>query len=319
MKITVLDKASLGDDTPFHILDKFGDVELFDKSSPAEIPNRIKDSDVIIINKIRITEEILSSAPKLKLICEFATGYDNIDIESARRHGIAVCNVPAYSTDSVTLITLSTVLSLASHLNVYNEYVKSGAYTLAGVPNKLTPVFHEIRGLVWGIVGYGNIGRAVARVARAMGAEVLVCKRAPTDDATCVDIDTLCKESDIITLHCPLNDETHEIINERRISLMKPGIILVNEARGAVIDEAAVTEAVLSGKIAGFGCDVYSTEPFDSNHPYNKLFGHDNVIFTPHVAWGAYESRVRCIETIAKNISSFINGEHLNRVDLSGE
>lgn len=319
MKITVLDRASLGYDTPFDILNQFGSVDIYDKTAPDEIAERIKDSEVIIINKIRITDSVLSSASKLKLICEFATGYDNIDINSARRRGIAVCNVPAYSTDSVTLITLSTVLALATHLNVYDKYVKSGAYTAAGVPNKLTPVFHEIRSLVWGIVGYGNIGKAVARVAKAMGAEVIVCKRTPTDEVRCVDIDTLCRESDIITLHCPLNDQTREIINEQRISLMKPSVILVNEARGAVVDENAVTGAVMSGKIAGFGCDVYSTEPFPIDHPYNKLKDLDNVILTPHVAWGAYESRVRCIETIARNITSFLNGEYLNRVDKIGE
>lgn len=319
LKITILDKASLGNDTPFHILEKFGTVEVYERTSCEQIKERVQDSDVIIINKVKITDEVLRDAPKLRLICEFATGYDNIDVESARRRGVAVCNVPAYSTDSVTLITLSTVLSLISHLNVYDKYVKSGAYTEAGVPNKLTPVFHEIRGKVWGIVGYGNIGKSVANVAKAMGAEIIACKRTPSDDVTCVDIDTLCQKSDIITLHCPLNSETKHLINEKRISLMKPDVILVNEARGAVVDEEAVTNAVLSGKIAGFGCDVYSTEPFQKDHPYNKLINLDNVILTPHVAWGAYESRVRCVETIEKNISSFIIGGMLNRVDIKGE
>lgn len=315
MKITVLDRASLGADTPFEILDQLGCVELHDATSSAEIKDRIADSDVIVINKIKVTEDVIKNAPRLKLICVFATGYDNVDVDAARKYGVGVCNVPAYSSDSVALMTVSTVLALASHIIEYRDFVSSGEYTASGTPNKLTPVFHELRGLTWGIVGYGNIGRAVARVAEAFGTRVIVNKRTPTDEAECVDIDTLCRESDIITLHCPLNDGTRELINERRLSLMKASVILVNEARGAVLDELAVTNAIINGQIAGFGCDVYSSEPFSREHPYGRLLGKPNVILTPHAAWGAYEARVRCIKVIADNIASFVRGERLNRVD----
>ncbi len=315
MKIAVLDKKSLGEDTPFFYLEEFGELVLYDSTNDEEITERIKDVDVIVINKVKITEKILSRAKNLKLICEFATGFDNIDIISARKYGIAVCNVPAYSTDSVTLFTFSTVLALISHIREYNSFVTSGKYSISGAPNRLTPVFHEIRGLTWGIIGYGNIGRTVGEVAKAFGAELLVNKNTPIDNVKCVDIDTLCKESDIITIHCPLNDKTRALINADRINLMKDNVIIVNMARGAVLDEEAIANAIINKRIGAFGCDVYSTEPFDVNHPYSKIMNNENVLLTPHVAWGAYEARVRCVQTIAKNIKSFLNNERLNRVD----
>jgi glycerate dehydrogenase len=316
MIIKVRDKASLGEDTPLEALYDIGEVDVFDKTTPDELVSRCSDADVIVLNKIKITGEVIRSSPKLKLICVFATGYDNIDIATARECGVAVCNVPGYSTDSVALFTMATVLSLCANLSEYNEYVKSGNYTKSGVPNKLTPVYHEIRGKTWGIVGYGNIGRAVGKIAEAMGARVIVNKRTLDPDCECVDIDTLCRESDIITLHCPLNNETREIINKDRIALMKSNVILVNEARGAVVNESDVTEAIESGRIAAFGCDVYSVEPFRENHPYQRIKSNKNVLLTPHAAWGAYEARARCIDIIAKNIKSFIRGETLNRVDI---
>lgn len=315
MKIVILDRASIGFDTPISVLSRFGEVVCYDSSSPEEAKERSADADVIIINKIKVTREIMESSDSLKLVCVFATGFDNVDIAAAREKGIAVCNVPGYSTDSVVLFTVSKVLALCSHLFEYNGFVKSGEYSASGVPNRLTPVYHELSGKTWGIIGYGNIGRAVGRVAEALGAKVIVNKRTPSDDATCVDIDTLCRESDIITVHCPLNDHSRALINEHRLSIMKPGVILVNEARGAVLDEAAVTKAIKEKKIAAFGCDVYSTEPFGKDHPYNDIMHMPNVILTPHAAWGSYEARERCINIIADNIDSFISRKILNRVD----
>ena len=315
MKIVLLDRAALGADTPVEVLNKFGSVVSYDSSNAGEAIERSRDADVIVVNKVRVTRELLESASRLKLVCVFATGYDNIDIASAREKGIGVCNVPAYSTNSVTLFTLSTVLALYTHLFEYKRYVAYGEYTVSGVPNKLTPVYHDLYGKTWGVVGYGNIGRAVAKVAEAFGARVIVNKRASIDDATIVDIDTLCRESDIITLHCPLNEQSRKLINAERLALMKPNVILVNEARGAVLDEEAVAVAVAEGKIGGFGCDVYSSEPFAADHPYNRIMHLDNVILTPHAAWGSYEARARCINIISENISSFINGNTLNRVD----
>jgi len=315
MKIVLLDRASIGFDTPLSVLNKFGEVIIYDSSSPEEAFSRSADADVIILNKVKVTRELIENSKKLKLICIFATGYDNIDIKAARERGIGVCNVPGYSTDSVTVFTISTVLVLCSHLFEYNSFVKSGEYTASGSPNKLTPIYHDLSGKTWGIIGYGSIGRAVGRVAEAFGVKVIVNKRTPCEDAICVDVDTLCRESDIITIHCPLNDQSRALINEEKIALMKPSVILVNEARGAVLDEAAVARAVLDGKIAGFGCDVYSQEPFPKDHPYTEIMKLPNVLLTPHAAWGSYEARERCINVIAENINSFICGKMLNRVD----
>ena len=315
MKIVILDKKSLGDDTPLHVLNQFGEVISYDASTPDEAIERASDADVIVINKIKVTRSIIEASKNLKLICIFATGYDNIDVMAAKEHGVGVCNVPGYSTDSVTLFTVSTALALFSHLYEYNSFVRSGDYYRSGMPNRLTPVYHDLRGKTWGIIGYGNIGRSVGAVASAFGARVIVNKRTPVEDAECVDIDTLCRESDIITIHCPLNDQSRALINEDKLAKMKPNVILVNEARGAVIDEEAVTVAIKEGRIGGFGCDVYSTEPFGIDHPYNRIKDRVNVILTPHAAWGSYEARERCINIIAENITSFINGNTLNRVD----
>ena len=315
MKIVLLDRATLGADTPISVLNKFGSVDVYDHSSHDEAVQRSADANIIIINKLKITRDIIENAKDLRLICVFATGFDNIDITAARELGVGVCNVPGYSTESVVLFTVSTALALYSHLYEYNSFVKSGDYSISGAPNRLTPVYHNISGKTWGIVGYGNIGRAVASVAEALGARVIVYKRNPTPDAECVDIDTLCSESDIITLHCPLNDESRHLIDRRRISLMKPSVVIVNEARGAVTDEEAIANAVEEGRVAAFGCDVYSSEPFDTDHPFYRIKDRSNVILTPHAAWGSYEAREKCIEIIASNIESFIEGKMQNRVD----
>lgn len=316
MKIKVLDSFSLGEDTPINKLSELGDLEIYPSSTPIEVIERVKDADVLIINKIKITREVIFAAEQLKLICVFATGFDNIDVSAARERCIGVCNVPGYSSDSVALITAATVLGLVTHLREYNDYVTRGEYTASGVPNKLTPVFHELKGKTWGIIGYGGIGKAVAGIAKAFGTHVIVNKRTYDPSCECVDIDTLCKRSDIITLHCPLNDQSRHLINKEKIALMKNDVIIVNEARGAVVNENDIAEAVLNGKIGGFGCDVYSVEPFGKDHPYNKIKDLKNVILTPHCAWGSYEARERCLDIICDNIRSFYSGQIKNRVDL---
>lgn len=315
MIIKVLDRASMGSDLSFDSLNKFGKTEIYDETSKEELMERTKDAQILVSNKIKITEDVINNAEALELICVFATGFDNIDVSAAKKRGIAICNVPAYSTDSVALFTVANVLCLYSKLTEYRRYVASGRYSEEGKANSLTPVYHELRGKTWGIIGFGNIGRAVARVAEAFGAKVIVNKRTPIDDYECVDVDTICEKSDIITVHCPLNEGTRNLIDERRLSKMKPSVILVNEARGAVLDEGAVAKAVLAGKIGAFGCDVYSAEPFDKKHPYTEIMGLDNVCLTPHAAWGAYEARVRCLDVICSNIESYLEGKMLNRVD----
>lgn len=316
MKIKILDRSAMGLDLSFEKLSKFGELEIYDTTSAEELCERASDAEILVINKIKITEEVLRKAKALKLICVFATGYDNINLEVAKELGIAVCNVPAYSTDSVTLFTVSNVLYLFSHLAEYKNHVSSGKYTNEGKANAITPVYHELRGKTWGIIGFGNIGKSVAKVAEAFGCNIIVNKRTPIDNFRCVDIDTLCRESDIITIHCPLNEATRNLINKDRIDMMKESVIIVNEARGAVTDEEAIASAVVEGKIAGFGSDVYSTEPFKKDHPFTKIMGLNNVCLTPHSAWGAIEARERCLNVICNNINDFMQNKITNRVDI---
>ncbi len=316
MKIVFLDALTLGDDLNLGGFSELGEVDIYGASNDLEIIERTRDCDVIITNKLKLNENNLSLAKELKLICVTATGYDNIDVEYARSRGIGVCNVVGYSTNNVAQITAGFVLSLVNELDTYRESVSSGKYSSGGVANILTPTYHEIEGKAWGIVGFGNIGRRVAKIAEALGCKVLVNKREMVDDYECVDIDTLCSRCDIITLHTPLNDGTRSLINAERIEKMKDGVILVNVARGAVTDERAVAEAVKTGKIGGFACDVYSAEPFDNTHPYFDIMNKKNVILTPHMAWGSYEARVRLCNEVKQNIVSYFNGEIKNRADL---
>ena len=273
------------------------------------------DADVIVLNKVKITKDVIDNAKRLKLICVFATGYDNIDVKYAREKGIAVCNVPGYSTDSVALFTVATVLNLFTHIDVYRDFVSSGEYEKSGQPNRLIPVNHELKGKNWGIVGYGNIGKQVACVAKALGCEVLVYKRTPVEGAECVDFDTICQKSDILSLHVPLNDQTRNLLDEAHIAMLKKEAVVINVARGAVTDEAALANAVLEERIGGLGVDVYSKEPFGDDHPFNKIKHLPNVLLTPHMAWGGYETRVRLLGEIKENINSFFAGKERCRVD----
>lgn len=314
MKTVILDKKTLGDDIDLSPIRAVSDTVEYDNTQPDEVASRIADADAVVINKIRLNESNLCYAKSLRLICIAATGYDNIDTDYCRKNGIAVCNVPGYSTDSVAQLSVSMVLSLATNLTAYRDFVHSGEYTRGGVANRLTPVYHEISGMTWGVVGGGGIGTRVAGIAAALGARVIMCRRKSEGDYPLADIDTICRECDIISLHLPLSDSTRGMISRGRIASMKDGVILVNTARGAVCDEAALADAVISGKIGGLGVDVYSKEPFDGNHPFTSILDRENVLLTPHMAWGSYESRMRCIGEIAKNMSAFIGGCERNRV-----
>ena len=314
MKIAVLDKSTLGEDIDLSPIYSLGKVTEYETTPPEKVAERITDADVVIINKIKLNESTLSSAKNLKVICVAATGYDNIDTNYCKSASVAVCNVPGYSTDSVAQVTLSMALSLVTHLKEYEGFVRSGEYTKSGIANKLTPVYHELSSLTWGVVGGGGIGMKVADIASAFGCKVMVCRRKQEGKYPVVDIDTLCKECDIISLHVPLSDETRNLISKERINSMKETAIVINTARGAVADEKALAEAVKNGRIGGLGIDVYSVEPFDENHPFNEILNLHNVCLTPHMAWGSYEARNRCIRRIAENIESFFNGERKNRI-----
>lgn len=315
MNIVILDAQTLGDDIELSMFDKFGNVKIYPTTSPSELKDRIKDAEVIILNKVKLNETNLPYAEKVRLICVTATGFDNIDLDYCRKNDIAVCNVKGYSTNSVAQITFSMALSLVNHLKSYDDYVKSGKYTKSGVHNYLKPAFHEIAGMTWGIIGMGNIGKKVAEAAETFGAEVITYTRTPKSEYNCVSLDELCEKSDIISIHTPLTEETKNLINSDNIAKMKKSAVVINVARGAVVDENALAEAIINNQIGALGVDVYSIEPMSADSPYNRILDRDNVVFMPHAAWAAYEARMRCMEEIAENIEAFLRGEKRNRVD----
>lgn len=316
MKIVFLDALTLGEDIDLSSFSELGELEIYPTSTQEQIAKRICDCDVAITNKLKLNESNLSDAKNLKLICVTATGFDNIDVSYAKSRGIGVCNVVGYSTSNVAQITLGMALDLINKTTEYRESVSSGRYSECGVANILAPTYHEIDKKTWGIIGFGNIGKKVGLVAEALGCKILVNKREAIDGFECVDVDTVCRECDIISIHTPLNDGTRALINAERIASMKDGVILINVARGAVTDERAIADAVKSGKMGGFGCDVYSSEPFGMDHPFFEIKDYDNVILTPHMAWGSYEARVRLCNEVKKNITSYFGGEIRNRIDL---
>lgn len=315
MKITVLDAATLGADLDLSPLAALGELCVCASTAPEEVAERLADTDVAVINKVKINRANLSGNTRLRMIAECATGYDNIDLAVCREQGIAVANVVGYSTDSVAQVTVAMALSLATNLPAFTACTADGSYTAEGVANRLTPVYHELAGKTWGIVGCGNIGGKVAAVAGALGCRVIAFSRTPKAGVECVDLHTLCRMADVISVHLPLTPETRGMIGEREIAMMKRDAILINVARGAVTHEAALASAIAEGRLGGIGVDVYSTEPFSVEHPFYAIRHLPNVCLTPHMAWGAYEARARCLSEICQNIAAFQSGHRRNRVD----
>lgn len=314
MKIVILDSGTLGADIDLSPIRAVGEVTEYKQTAPAEVAGRLSDAEVVVINKVKLGADNLAGAKNLRLICVAATGYDNIDTTFCRERGIALCNVPGYSTDNVAQLSAAMALSLVTHLFEYRNFVHSGEYSSSASANRLEPVYHEIAGLSWGVVGGGGIGSKVAEIAQALGCRVLLCRRKPETRYEAADIDRICRECDVISIHVPLTDETRGMISRERIYSMKDGVIIVNTARGAVCDERAIADAVLSGKIGGLGCDVYSKEPFGADHPMHEIIKCPNVCLTPHMAWGSYEARNRCVRRMAENITEFYAGNEHNRI-----
>ena len=317
MKIVILDAKTLGDDIDISAIYELGDTTVYENISQNDVEGAIKDCDVVILNKLKLNESNLKNAKNLKLICVTATGYDNIDIGYCKANNIAVCNVVGYSSDSVAQVTVAMALSLYTNLSEYTQHVDDGSYTKSGVANMLTPVYRELRGKTWGIIGLGNIGRQVANVAFALGCNVIAYKRTPDTTIPCYDLEYIFKTADIISVHLPLSDETKGIIDKNLISSMKNDAIFINVARGAITDEKALADAVTENKIGGIGIDVYSKEPFSEEHPFYKLLDNKRALLTPHMAWGAYESRQRCFTEVLENIKAFSGGKIRNRVDIN--
>lgn len=314
MNIVFLDAGTVGEDISLAPIADSGALTVYQSTAPSEIPSRIRDAEVVVINKVKLNSEYLAGASHLRLICVAATGYDNVDLAYCRSRGIGLANVVGYSTESVVLVTFALALNLATRLPTYTDFVASGEYTKSKFCNLISPTFYDLAGKTWGIVGYGHIGARVAEVARAFGCRVLAYSRTPKEGVENRTLEDLLRESDFVSLHVPLTDETRGLIGTKELGLMKDGAVLLNLARGAVVDEKAVAERVLDGKLL-FGCDVYSQEPPSEIHPYAALYGHPGVCLTPHMAWGSFEARERCIAEIALNIQAYERGERRNRLD----
>lgn len=307
MKIRVVDSVVIGD---FDI-DKFrklGEVEVYGKTSYEELKERIKDTDIIITNKAKITREILEHANKLKLICITATGTDNIDMAACKEKGVEVKNAVGYSTDSVSEHTFALLFTTMKEIGYLNDYVKSGEYTKSGSPTNVTIPFYELAGKEWGIVGLGNIGKRVAGIATLFGAKVSyasVSGGSRKEEYQEKSLEELLKTSDIISIHSPLNDKTRNLFDESKLKLMKEGATLINVGRGNIVDEKALARFV-DEKNLKVGLDVMSQEPIEADNPLLKVKNKYNVVITPHTAWGTVESRARLMDIVYKNIEGFL-------------
>ena len=315
MKIVILDGHALNPgDLSWEWLHEFGTYTYYDRTSTAALTiQRIGDADIIILNKTAITEEILCACPSVKLICIMATGYNVVDCAAAAKRNIPVCNVPGYGTNAVAQFTIALLLELCNRVGLHNDSVHNGEWSAC--PDFCywkTPQM-ELYGKTFGIIGYGTIGRAVGKIAEAFGMKVLKYSRTHHAGTDYVDLNTLLKESDIISLHAPLFPETFHLINQDTISQMKDGAILLNTARGSLIDEAAVANALHSGKLRGAAVDVVDSEPIPASSP---LLSAPNCIITPHMAWAPLEARQRIMDICAESIRAFLKGEKKNVVNL---
>ncbi|MBE6543609.1 MAG: D-2-hydroxyacid dehydrogenase [Ruminococcaceae bacterium] len=315
MKISVLETNMLTNgDLSLSQLESLGDVDFYNKLADSEIIRLCADSDIILCTKTVFHKELINSLPCLKLICVFATGYNNIDVAHAREKGIAVANAPAYSTQSVVQHVFSLILNLAGNTYKYIESTMCGDWIQSPTFSYFNIPITEIAGKTIGIVGYGAIGKGVAKVAEAFGMKVLVSSRTPKADCPYpqIDIDELLPLCDFLSLNCPLNEGTYRLINAQRLSRMKPTAYIINTARGPCVDERAVSEALYSGTIAGYGADVIEIEPM---RPDSALYGAPNCILTPHIAWASIEARTRLMEISVNNIKGFIDGTPVNLVN----
>lgn len=309
MKIVFLDAATVGD-IPLGPIAGYGELVTYPTSTPEEALERVSDAEVLIINKIKVTAQLLDAAPKLKLICEAATGVNNIDLEAASSRGIPVRNVAGYSTESVVQVTFAHILELMTQTRRYDTFVKDGSYSASGMFTEVSQPYTEMAGKTIGIIGMGTIGHRVAEVAVAFGMDVIYFSTSGTghcSDWPSVSLDELLSRSDIISIHCPLNAVTSGLIGEKELNMMKRSAVIVNMARGGIVDEAALARAVSDGIIAGAALDVFTCEPLPGEHPFLHVRHPERMLFTPHVGWASREAVSRLIDGVAANIAEFVH------------
>ena len=308
MKIVFLDAKTIGDDIDLSAYDTLGEVVKYSFSQPEEVPERAADADVLIVNKIRIDEAAVGRAEHLKLVCVTATGTNNLDKDYLERRGIAWRNVADYSTQSVAQHTFAMLFFLLEKLRYYDDYVKEGRYINDTVFTHFAEHFYELKGKTWGIIGLGNIGRRVAAIAEAFGAEVIYTSpsgSAPQEGYHQVDLDTLLAESDIISVHAPLNQYTENLINENALKKMKKTCIFLNLGRGPIVNEQDLADALMQGEIAAAGLDVLCQEPMSSGNPLMAIKDSRKLFITPHIGWASVESRTRLMDIIFHQIKEF--------------
>ncbi len=318
MKLVVLERNSVGTDVDVSCFEAFGEVDYYPNTVAENTAERVKDADIIISNKAPMNETTLKDAPNVKLICLFATGFDCVDLAYCKSRGIKVANVVNYSTAAVVQHTILLALALEEKLAFYDDYVKSGAYAAQDRFSNFDRTFGELDGKTWGIVGMGNIGRRVAKVAQALGCKVIFYSASGKSSCTeyeRVEFDELLAQSDILSLHCPLSDRTRGLMNREAFAKMKQTAILVNVARGPVVETQALYEALTTGQIAAAGLDVLEQEPIAKDNPLNNITDSTKLIITPHMAWASKEARTRLVGEVMKNIQAFLDGEERNIVN----
>ncbi len=314
MKIIVTDAKTISNNEKyFDPLKEFGELKIYPLSSEDEIKERIADADIIVCNKNVFNADNLKYAKQLKYIGLFATGYNNIDVKYCAANGITVCNAGSYSTDAVAQHTFALILNHYNKISKYNQLVAHEGWIKSDVFSPFVYDMNELVGKTIGLVGYGNIARKVARIANVFGMSVLAYRRSPEpeDGVKFVDFDTVIRESDVISVHCPLNEQSKEMFNAKVFAAMKPNAYFVNTARGGVMDEDALAEALNNDVIAGAAIDVLTVEPMVADC---KLFGAKNITITPHVAWAPIETRERLMGIVCENIRGFIDGKPQNVV-----
>ena len=315
MKILITDSASLksGGDLSTEVLEKYGEISEFDNIDRGSLLKEVTDKDIIFCNKTVIDREVIDRAKKLKFIGVFATGYNNIDTEYAKEKGIAVCNAGSYSTNAVAQQVIAYILIHYTQIPKYNEFVKDGGWKGSKIFSPLVFGTDEVAGKTLGIVGYGNIGKAVETAAKGLGMNVIVYTRTvrPNGSTRFVSFDELLENSDVITLHCPLNRESANMMNKEAFAKCRDGAFFINTSRGGTVDEAALYDALCSGKLSGAAVDVLKEEPMAEDC---VLFGAPNIIITPHTSWAPLTTRKRLLGIACENLEAFLNGEAKNRI-----
>ena len=317
MKIFFLETDTLGKDVDLSFFDQLGEVIKYPSSYQEETAERVKDADVIIVNKIPMNAKTLDGAKNLKLICVTGTGTNIIDFPYTNSRNIKVSNVKSYSTHSVVQHTFALFFYLYEKLNYYDQFVKSGEYIRSDIFSHFNVRFHELAGKTWGIIGLGEIGRGVAEVAKVFGCNIIYYSTSGRNDNAAyqkVELDTLLHESDIISIHAPLNQNTRDLIGEEELRKMKKEAILLNLGRGPIINENALARALKEDWIGAAGLDVLSAEPMLESNPLKDIQDSTKLIITPHIAWATIEARQRCTNEVYQNIVAFQKGEERNVV-----